>query len=148
MKHRIRVAAIIEHDNKILLVKHVHPKTGFEWWVPPGGGVEDKDKSILDSLKREVFEEIGLKVKISQDPKFIREFHDDEKDVLNLELFFKAEYLGGEATIENIYGNGADAEYIKEVKWFAVEELQDIVLFPEELKDNFGNNLKKVYLGR
>ena len=36
MKNRIRAAAIID-NNKILLVKHVHPITGFEWWVPPGG---------------------------------------------------------------------------------------------------------------
>lgn len=34
MKYRIRAAGIIELENKILLVKHVHPETKFEWWVP------------------------------------------------------------------------------------------------------------------
>ncbi len=46
MKNRIRSAAIIVRDNKILLVKHVHPKTGFVWWVPPGGGIEESDESL------------------------------------------------------------------------------------------------------
>ena len=57
MNHRIRVATIIINNQKILLVKHVHPETGYAWWVPPGGGLEDKDASIFDCAKREVFEE-------------------------------------------------------------------------------------------
>ncbi len=148
MKHRIRVAGIIERDGKILLVKHVHPQTKFEWWVPPGGGVEDKDDSILDCVKREVFEETGLKVKVENSPVFIREFADKENDTLNLELFFKAIIIGGELTIDNIHGNGPDEQYIKDVKWLSLNEIQDKVVFPEELKSNFGKDVEKIYLGR
>lgn len=66
MQHRIRAAAIIINDNKILLVKHVHPETGHEWWVPPGGGVEEIDNSIFDCAKRETFEETNLKIDVSR----------------------------------------------------------------------------------
>lgn len=148
MKHRIRAAALIERDKKILLVKHVHPVTGFAWWVPPGGGVDDSDASILDCVRREVFEETGLHVKIQPTPVFIREFADRENDTLNLELFFRAYVESGKVTLENMYGKGMDELYIKDVRWFTEDELKNIIMFPEELKDNFGNNRKEVYLGR
>ena len=66
MKHRIRVATIIINDNKILLVKHVHPETGYTWWVPPGGGIEEFDSSIFDCAKREAFEETNLTIENSR----------------------------------------------------------------------------------
>ncbi|MBN2616827.1 MAG: NUDIX hydrolase [Spirochaetales bacterium] len=100
----------------------MHPKTLFEWWVPPGGGVEDTDNSILDCVTREVFEETGTKVKVNNKPLFIREFADKENNTLNLELFIGATFINGELTIENIYGKGIDVHYIKEVKWSVINE--------------------------
>jgi 8-oxo-dGTP pyrophosphatase MutT (NUDIX family) len=148
MKHRIRAAAIIEKENKILLVKHVHPLTQFEWWVPPGGGVEPTDDSVVGCVIREVFEETGIQVKVDDSLLFVREFMDTENDTLNMELFFNATYLSGELTIENIYGHGDDEDYIKDVKWFTVEQLKEIRVFPKELEDNFAKRLQKSYLGR
>lgn len=37
MKQRIRVAAILVEEGKILVVKHVHLKTKYQWWVSLGG---------------------------------------------------------------------------------------------------------------
>ena len=61
MKHRIRAAAIIVGDDRLLLVKHVHPQTGETWWVPPGGGLEGTE-TIHECVKREVYEETGLTI--------------------------------------------------------------------------------------
>lgn len=44
-------------DKKILLLEH--KKLGK--WLQPGGHVEEFDKTILDTAKREIFEETGLK---------------------------------------------------------------------------------------
>lgn len=148
MKHRIRAAAIIIHDERILLVKHVHPTTGFTWWVPPGGGVEFVDTSVIDCVVREVFEETGLHVRVSDDVQFVREFFDGINETLNIELFFDAHIVSGEITTENIVGNGTDEDYIKEVKWFRIEELHDVIIFPNELRENFGRDVKRVYRGR
>ena len=61
MRHRIRVAALLLNElNEILLVQHVHPVTNFEWWVPPGGGMESIDESIFSCAMRETFEESGI----------------------------------------------------------------------------------------
>lgn len=133
MQHRIRIATIVISEQKVLLVKHVHPKTGFTWWTPPGGGLEEMDASIFDCAKREAFEETNLKVDVSRII-YIREFLGNN---MNLEIFTLADNHQGELGIKNTQGNGPDEDFIKDVAWFSKEELQNIVVFPEILKDKF-----------
>lgn len=152
MLQRIRAAAIITDNDKILLVKHVHPETKYEWWVPPGGGIEEVDNSIFDCAKRETFEEANITVGVSRIV-YVREFLDKENQKLNIEFFVLAESYSGEIGLKNIQGNGLDEQYIKEVKWLSKEDLQNIVVFPEILKDEFWHdramNFPTVkYLGR
>lgn len=152
MQHRIRAAAIIIKAGKILLVKHVHPETGHEWWVPPGGGIEEADSSIFACAKRETFEEANLKLEVSR-ILYVREFHDKENQTLNIELFVLADRFEGEINLNNIVGAGGDEHYIKKVAWLSKDELKDLVVFPEMLKDELWDdhavgfpNIK--YLGR
>ena len=152
MKHRIRAAAIIIKDNKILLVKHVHPETGYQWWVPPGGGVEEIDDSIFDCAKRETFEETNLEVELNR-LLYIREFYDKENQKLNLELFILANNFEGEINTKNIAGKGEDEHFIKNVAWLSKSELKDIVVYPEIIKDELWEDyacgfLNTKYLGR
>lgn len=151
MNHRIRVAAIIINDQKVLLVKHVDPETGYTWWVPPGGGLEEEDDSLFDCAKREVFEEANLEISLSRII-YIREFL--QKNI-NLEIFTLADEYRGEISIENIGGHGADEQFIKDVAWFSKEDLQhqDMIVFPEILKDIFWDDYRANfpvtrYLGR
>lgn len=56
-------------------------------------------------------------------------------------------------SIKNIKGNGPDEFFIKDVQWFKKEDLQNINVFPENLKDSFwqdlGNGFSETkYLGR
>jgi len=152
MDHRIRAAAIIVNNNKVLLVKHVHPETGYTWYVPPGGGVKEIDSSIFDCAKRETFEETNLKIEVSR-LLYIREFYDKENEKLNIELFVLADAFEGEIDLKNIKGSGPDENFIKEAKWFSKEELADLIVFPEIIKDEFWNDCaigfpKVKYLGR
>jgi 8-oxo-dGTP diphosphatase len=152
MMHRIRSAAIIIDNNKILLVKHVHPKTGYEWWVPPGGGIKEDDNSVFDCAKRETFEETNLEINTSRII-YIREFYDKENKKLNIELFALADDYSGNLDLKNIKGNGPDELFIKKVKWLSREDLKDIIVFPEILKDSFWDDQKNnfpttKYLGR
>lgn len=140
MKHRIRAAALITQGENILLVQHVHPQTGYEWWVPPGGGVEPDDASIFDCAHREVFEETGLHVDLSNIV-YIREFLDQENRTRNLELFLASRSFSGDLTIRNVQGSGPDEHYIRDVRWVPRDELQGMVVYPEVLKEEFWNDL-------
>ena len=152
-KHRIRAAALIVNEkDEVLLVQHVHPQKGDEWWVPPGGGLEDSDESIFNCADREVYEETGLRVN-SDRIVYLREFQDDENESINIEIFCLVNMYSGDLTIENIHGNGADEHYIKDVRWFSKEALRDITVYPEILKDSFWTDYadgfnKTKYLGR
>ena len=153
MKHRIRAAALIFNDkDEILLVQHVHPQTGEQWWVPPGGGLEDCDRSIFECADREVYEETGLSVS-TENIAYIREFQDNDTESLNIEIFCTTGKYSGDLTIKNICGNGPDEHYIKDVRWFSKDALKQVTVYPEELKGNLWKHRDSVlidikYLGR
>ncbi|OMF25034.1 hypothetical protein BK132_22360 [Paenibacillus sp. FSL H8-0259] len=55
-------AVIVDSDGKILLVKHSYGKNN---WELPGGKGEDNE-SAEETAQREVFEEVGLEVRIEE----------------------------------------------------------------------------------
>jgi 8-oxo-dGTP diphosphatase len=57
MEPRIRVSAILRRENRLLLVRQEKP--GREYWLLPGGGV-NAGESLVDALRRELAEEVGL----------------------------------------------------------------------------------------
>ena len=54
---RIRVSALLLWRDRILLCRHEKP--GKEYWLLPGGGV-NSGESLVDALRRELSEEVGL----------------------------------------------------------------------------------------
>ena len=140
MKHRIRVAALITEADRIVLVQHVHPDTGEQWWVPPGGGLEPQDESIFECARREVFEETGLRIEPGG-LVYLREFVDRENRARNLELFVGCLSHAGTLTMRNVKGSGPDEHYIREVRWVGKGELASMTVYPEVLKDEFWDDV-------
>jgi 8-oxo-dGTP diphosphatase len=57
MEPRIRVSAILRWQGRILLLRHEKPSGDV--WLLPGGGVR-LGESLIDALRRELWEETGL----------------------------------------------------------------------------------------
>jgi 8-oxo-dGTP diphosphatase len=60
---QVRVAAIIIHDKRVLLVEH--RKRGQRYWVLPGGRLE-ANETLDAALRRELREELGLTARIGR----------------------------------------------------------------------------------
>jgi ADP-ribose pyrophosphatase YjhB (NUDIX family) len=58
---RLRVAGVLVHDNRLLLVQH--EKDSKTYWLLPGGGVGVGER-LQDSLLREFTEELNLQVTV------------------------------------------------------------------------------------
>ncbi|HEY2325848.1 MAG TPA: NUDIX hydrolase [Gaiellaceae bacterium] len=57
MEPRIRVSAILRWQGRILLCRQEKP--GKEYWLLPGGGVEEGE-TLTEALRRELREELGI----------------------------------------------------------------------------------------
>jgi ADP-ribose pyrophosphatase YjhB (NUDIX family) len=60
MRQRLSAGVIVEHNDRILLVRHVRPGI-YDFWVAPGGGVQGTE-TLSAAAEREACEESGLTV--------------------------------------------------------------------------------------
>ncbi len=141
MKSRISVGVLIFKEEKVLLIKHVHPKTRFTWWVPPGGGINGTE-SIFETAQREVFEETGMTVKLGKIA-YIRQFIYHAQEENNIIIYLTAKEARGKETIKNIKGKGMDENYIKELRYFNKKEMKKETIFPKILKNEMWQDYKK-----
>ncbi|MCL2780282.1 MAG: NUDIX domain-containing protein [Actinomycetia bacterium] len=52
-------ALLVDHHDRLLLLRGEEPESGAGFWFPPGGGVQ-ADEDLIDALRREVSEEVGF----------------------------------------------------------------------------------------
>jgi 8-oxo-dGTP diphosphatase len=65
MEPRIRVSALLRWGNGILLCRH--DKRGRDVWLLPGGGVH-AGETLMDALRRELAEEVGIRASPFEGP--------------------------------------------------------------------------------
>ena len=145
MEHRIRSAAIVVDNDGVLLVKHQVPGNGEVWWVTPGGGIEGTE-SIFECACRETYEETGLTVHLDR-VVYLREFIWTARQVHHFEVFILCADFAGALTTANIVGKGPDEAYIKEARFQTRREMQELAVQPEELKDEFWDDLERGFPG-
>jgi ADP-ribose pyrophosphatase YjhB (NUDIX family) len=121
---RIRVAGILEKENKLLFVKH--KKNEREYYLLPGGGV-DYGESFETALKREFLEEVNININV-KNMLFISEAiaPDSSKHIVN--VFFSVEYVSGELKL-------AQEEILAGVEYISIDKIEEYTIFPNIKKE-------------
>ena len=116
---------IFSGENKIILLKRI--KNGKEFYVFPGGGI-DEGETNEEALRREIFEEVGAKIK---DIKFLSTYEMPKQH----ETFYTCTMTSQEEpTGEEHQLN--DPNNIYEVYETQISELPSLLLLPEEIKNH------------
>ena len=92
LQHKVGIAAVIFKDKKLLLLKRAQePWKGY--WNFPAGFLE-YEESILDGVKREVFEEVGFRVNVTG-LHYAAKYCDDPRGN-GIVMFYDCEFVEGE----------------------------------------------------
>jgi 8-oxo-dGTP diphosphatase len=91
---RVRVAALLLIEGKVLLVRHL--KDGRRYHLLPGGGVE-RGESLAEALRREIAEETGLVAEIGR-PLLLSDTIDPSGSRHLVNITFNARIASGEVT--------------------------------------------------
>lgn len=115
--YRVSVKGIvIDDEGRILLTREDNGE-----WELLGGGL-DHEEDPLDGLKREIFEETGLKVSsVSERPLYFITVKRRNKDTYVANVIY-------EITLENMDFTPSDE--CQELRFFRPEEMSQVKLFP------------------
>ena len=123
MTPRIRVAALLRWQNQVLLCRQEKP--GKEYWLLPGGGV-DGGETLVDALRRELDEELGLRDKLPlEGPIAVAESIAPEGDRHIVHIVFGADL--SHRSLEDVAPHDAA---VRGTRLFSFDELEDVVLHP------------------
>ncbi|WP_335871738.1 NUDIX domain-containing protein [Bacillus sp. 2205SS5-2] len=124
---RVRAGAVIIENSQILLVEF-NDENGLHYNLPSGG--VERSETVVDAAIREVKEEAGIDVSVGS-LAFAYEYapHRNENkygEVHSVSFFFECKRIKGSAPKMS---ETPDLHQIG-VKWIAIEELSNIILYP------------------
>lgn len=124
---RTSVRAIMrDKNNKVCLIHRI--KNGEEYWVIPGGGVEDGE-SLISAVKREMIEEIGSSIELDSDqPIFSFTQNDQEQHFFTCKELTRIAPTGDEHK-ENNPNN------VYNIVFLEIDKLSNIKLVPSEIRE-------------
>lgn len=123
---RLAAYALVEDGQRVLLSHYASGRLSAGRWTLPGGGVDFGERPV-DAVVREVYEETGLAVRVT-------DLLDVDSEVLHLQrrglpveshavrVLYRAEVTGGTLGVVEVGGSTDDA------RWWPREELTEDVL--------------------
>ncbi len=122
-------AAVIFSEGKVFIARRAPGENSAGGWEFPGGKIE-KGETPQECLKRELYEELGIKTEIGE---FVAEsIYEYPKGAIRL-LAYRAEIIGGEMklSVHDAYS------------WAPIEELHKYGLLPADV--SVADRLAKIY---
>jgi 8-oxo-dGTP diphosphatase len=137
---RIRAAAVIIEDDRILMV--AHKKKNDIYWLLPGGGVE-YGEPLDTALKRELKEELDISIEVFE-PVIICDSIDPfgKRHILN--ICFKSKRLPGNLKL------GKDKRLF-DFNFMTIEEIKKAMIYPplgDEISKLMEGDSINLYAGR
>jgi len=127
LNFRPGVYGLLIEEGKILLSPQ---RDGYDF---PGGGIE-KDENIEEALKREFFEETGLKISIENlitceqsffTPIFNKASENKEKKYWNgILIFYLVKKVSGEISTKHL--EDYEKEFIKKAEWIDLDKIEEL----------------------
>jgi len=124
---KIRTRAIIFHEDKLLVVKN----NNSDFYALPGGHLEFSE-NIQESLKREIFEELGVEAEIGR-LLYVNNFIEGDKQ--SIEFFFKVINSEDFLNIDKL--KGTHSFELVDIAWLHKDT--DKKILPEQIKIDFQN---------
>ncbi|REE94535.1 ADP-ribose pyrophosphatase YjhB (NUDIX family) [Paenibacillus taihuensis] len=135
MRVSVGVQAVIFQNNRVLTVKKREDDGGVSYILP--GGKQEFGETIEQAIRREVFEEVGIAVKVNE-LLFLREFiganHDHaeaNKELHIVSPIFSCSLLNADDDIPQTPPH-PDPDQIG-VEWIEVSKLSEVRFYPKEL---------------
>ncbi len=135
MRYGISAGALVVDGNKVLVVRH-HEAGSYDFWVPPGGRLEDEE-SIFECAKREALEETGLTVRPDR-VVYIQEFV--EPGYHFCKFFIICASYNGEITLAN---KDEEEVFLVDAQFMTRDQLDKLTVYPPILKKQFWEDLKE-----
>ena len=134
-----RAAALIIHDQSLLLVYHKKPSCAY--YVFPGGTVEQNENPATAAI-RELHEETSIQADIGQ---LLYHIHITDGSTSKDEYFFQCTYLSGTPALDpqaiewTRMATGTD---FYEPQWVQIDKLENMLIYPLEIRDWLIQDLK------
>jgi ADP-ribose pyrophosphatase YjhB (NUDIX family) len=125
---RTRATSVVVKGGKLLMIRRFN--NGEEYWVLPGGGVEEGE-GLERAVLRELEEETSIRAELKDK---LLEFIDSRGDKHSL---FLCEYVSGEPRLhaDSEEANNRDANQSYNPEWVEVSKLPELTIYPTEEKE-------------
>lgn len=128
----VRSAGIVINGDTILLMHRI--KNGKEYWVFPGGTVEDGE-TPQEAVVREVLEETSIVVTSNDEPFFVLTEHEP---IEKKHYFFLCQYTDGIPQLQENSPEKAkmdSGEQVYDPVWVPLASIQELTLYPFSVRD-------------
>lgn len=125
-----RAVAVVIDEGFILL----HKSNKDNFWSLPGGRVEFGEKTE-EAVIRELREEVNIKGEIVRQLWYVEEFYKYNNENYHEIGAYYLVHIDNKIKEKNVDYKGKDGEKILTYRWFKIDEIKNIELYPEFLKE-------------